>query len=296
MTVRASSQLVDTGWLEQHLDDPAVRIVDATVFLPNYFDESAGTRVEVVAGRTEYDAAHIPGSVFVDLTTELRGEGTGHMFPLPTEEQFAAVMSRIGIDADTFVVVYDRMVNIWATRLWWLLGAFDFHNAAVLDGGRAKWNAEGRPVTSEVPQPPARTFVARFRPELFATRDEVEAAIGAGGTCIVNALDADEYAGRGPVRYKRPGHIPTSVNVSFLDVLDPATNAFRPLDELRERFEDVSALDGRRVITYCGGGIAATADAFILTLLGAADVAVYNGSMTEWAADPSFPLTTGAQS
>jgi thiosulfate/3-mercaptopyruvate sulfurtransferase len=294
MNVVATAHLVETDWLESQLANPTLRIIDCTVFLPNYFDESAGEQVEVVSGRDAYQAGHIPGSAFVDLVGELTDRTNQRfMFPMPSADQFARVMSRLGVGAGTRVVLYDRTVNIWATRVWWMLRAFGFDDAAVLNGGWAKWSAEGRPVSTEPATYPPAAFAARFRPELIATRDEVVTAMAHGSACIVNALDPDEYAGRGPVRYGRAGHIPTSRNVSFLGVLNPETNAFLPLDQLRAQFEAAGALDGRRVLTYCGGGIAASADAFLLTLLGARDVALYDGSMTEWAADPSLPLTTG---
>ena len=295
MTTNTSEHLVETSWLEEHLSDPTLRIIDCTVFLPNYFDESAEEEVQVVSGRSEYESGHIPGSVFVDLIRDLSDpDNDRFMLPMPPSEQFAAVMSRLGVGPGTRVVLYDRMVNIWATRLWWMLRAFGFEDAAVLSGGWAKWTAENRPVSKEAAAYPPGQFVARFRPELIATKEEVLAAIADGSTCIVNALDADEYAGRGPVRYGRAGHIPTSANVSFLEVLDPDTNAFLPLGSLRGKFAGAGALEGGRVITYCGGGIAASADAFLLTILGAKDVALYDGSLTEWAADPALPLVTGA--
>jgi thiosulfate/3-mercaptopyruvate sulfurtransferase len=293
MIVTSSPHLVETDWLEHHLNDPHLRIIDCTVFLPNYFEESAGDKVEVVSGRDAYQAGHIPGSAFVDLVGELTDPTNDRfMFPMPSADQVASVMSRLGVGADARVVLYDRMVNIWATRVWWMLRVFGFDNAAVLNGGWAKWSGEGRPVSTEPATYPRASFVAGLRPDLIATKDEVVAAIGDTSTCIVNALDPDEYAGRGPVRYGRPGHIPTSVNVSFLGVLNAAT-AYLPLEEIRKQFEAVAAFDRRRVITYCGGGIAASADAFLLTLLGAKNVAVYDGSLTEWAADPTLPLATG---
>jgi thiosulfate/3-mercaptopyruvate sulfurtransferase len=128
-------------------------------------------------------------------------------------------------------------------------------------------------------------------PERIATKEEVRAAIGDESTCLVNALDPEEFSGRGPVRYGRPGHIPTSVNVSFLGILNSETNAYLPIEEIRAQFAGVVGKD--RIITYCGGGIAACSDAFLLTLLGAENVAVYDGSMTEWAADPNLPLEVG---
>jgi thiosulfate/3-mercaptopyruvate sulfurtransferase len=185
------------------------------------------------------------------------------------------------------------MVNIWAARLWWMFRAFGFDNVALLNGGWAKWTGEGRATSTRPAAYPPAEFVARMRPELIASKEEVKAAITDGATCLVNALDPEEFAGHGPVRYGRPGHIPSSVNVSFLGVLDAKTNAYLPLDQIRKQFAAVGALEKDRVITYCGGGIAASSDAFLLTLLGATNVAVYDGSMTEWAADPELPLVVG---
>jgi thiosulfate/3-mercaptopyruvate sulfurtransferase len=286
--------LVDTQWLQDHLNDPGLRILDCTVYLPNYFEESAGKMVEIVSGRQDYERGHIPGSAFVDMVADLTDrENKRFMFPMPPSAQFAVVMSRLGVGAGTHVVLYDRMVNIWAARLWWMLRAFGFDNVALLNGGWAKWTAEGRPTSSRPAAYPPAEFVARIRPELIASKEEVKAAINNGTTCLVNALDPEEFVGRGPVRYGRPGHIPSSVNVSFLGVLDANTNAYLPLDQIRQQFAAVGALEKDRVITYCGGGIAASSDAFLLTLLGAKNVAVYDGSMTEWAADPELPLVVG---
>jgi thiosulfate/3-mercaptopyruvate sulfurtransferase len=158
------------------------------------------------------------------------------MFPMPSASQFEAAMSRYGVGEGTRVVLYDDMVNIWATRVWWMLRAFGFEQVAVLIGGWKKWTSEGRPVSTAPPTYPAAQFVARPRPDLIATKDEVLDAIDQQSTCLINALDPDEYAGRGPVRYGRPGHIPSSVNVSFLSVLDLETNAYRNPERLRDQF------------------------------------------------------------
>ncbi|MCL5744811.1 MAG: rhodanese-like domain-containing protein, partial [Acidobacteria bacterium] len=178
--------------------------------------------------------------------------------------------------------------------VWRMLRAFGFDNVAVLDGGWKKWTAEGRPVSTRPPTCSPAKFVADPRPELIAAKNDVIAAMGDSETCILNALDPEEYAGRGPVRYGRPGHIPSSVNVWCLNLVDPQTNAFLPPEKLREQFAAVGALDKKKVIVYCGGAIAATADAFVLTLLGADHIAVYDGCMTEWAADPALPLETAS--
>ena len=286
--------LVETDWLEENLDDANLRILDCTVYLPNYFDASAAEKVEIVSGREHWEQGHIPGSASADLVPDLCDpQNTDFMFPMPAAEQFAEAMSGHGVGEGTRVVLYDDMLNIWATRVWWMLRAFGFDNAAVLSGGWNKWTLEGRPISTAAPNYSPAQFVARPRPELIATKDEVLAAIDSPATCIINALDPEEYAGRGPVRYGRPGHIPSSVNVSFLGVLDRDTHSFLKPEALREQFMKAGALDKDRVITYCGGAIASTSDAFILTLLGADNVAVYDGSMTEWAADPTLPLVTG---
>ncbi|SRR6266545_2682253 len=174
-----------------------------------------------------------------------------------------------------------------------MLRCFGFENAAVLNGGWKKWTREGRLVSTAAPQYPAAHFIARPHPELIATRAEVLAAIGSQSTCLINALTPDEYAGRTPLRFGRFGHIPSSVNVSYIGVLDPETQAYLSPEQLHTQFAQAGALHKERVITYCGGGIAACSDALLLTMLGADNVAVYDGSMTEWAADPTLPLVTG---
>ena len=294
MAFQNPQYLVETEWLQENLDNPNLRIFDCTVYLPNYFEESAAEGLQVVSGREHWEQEHVPGSAFADLLQDLRNpDNPAFMLPMPSAEQFASVMSRYGVGEGVRVVLYDNMVNIWATRLWWMLRFFGFDDAAVLNGGWQKWTQEGRPISIEPPNYPPAQFVARPRTELIVTKNEVQAAIDSQGTCIINALDPDEYAGRGPVRYGRPGHIPSSVNVSFLGILDPKTNAYLKPEQLQEQFMQAGAMNKDRVITYCGGAIAATSDAFILTLLGVDNVAVYDGSMTEWAADPTLPLVTG---
>jgi thiosulfate/3-mercaptopyruvate sulfurtransferase len=187
--------------------------------------------------------------------------------------------------------VYDRTGGLWATRVWWLLRAFGFDEAGVLDGGWRAWTEEGHPVSGEpAPDWPAASFVARPRPELFVSKDEVLTALGDEASCIVNALDRDQHRGD-ESGYPRRGHIPGALNVPSQELLDPTTGRYLRREELAARFADVLARP--RAITYCGGGIAATNDAFVLTLLGHRDVAVYDGSLVEWASDPSLPLELG---
>jgi len=181
----------------------------------------------------------------------------------------------------------------WASRVWWLLREFGHDNAAVLDGGYAKWAKEGRPIATgpSVPRPP-HVFPVRAVRNLMADASEVLGAIGDTAICTLNALRPEQHAGSGGNTYGRPGRIAGSVNVPAGALLDPDTGCFLPADQLRQKFTAVGAMD-RKVITYCGGGIAASADALALVMLGHTDVKLYDASMSEWAKDDTLPMEVG---
>ena len=283
--------LVETDWLEEHLDDSNIRILDCTVYLPNYFDESAEEHIQIVSGYEDYKKGHIPGSIFADQLEDLTGEADArYMAPMPSAEKFAETMGRYGVGNEHRVILYDNMVNIYATRLWWLFRVFGFDNVAILNGGWKKWTMEERTVSTEIPSYPATTFSVYHRPGLVVTKEEVKTVLESPSSCLINALDPEEYAGRGPNRYGRAGHIPGSSNVSFLDVLNLENNTYKSPEELSTLFSDAGAEGKDRVITYCGGAIAATSDALVLAMLGLNNIGVYEGSMTEWAADESLPV------
>ena len=277
--------LMDTGTLEQELGAPDLRVLDCTVFLQPRPEGG----MEIHSGREHWEQGHIPGAVFADLPNDLSDKSQQLRFMMPPAEQFADAMSRYGVGDGTRVVLYDAAMNMWAARVWWMLRAFGFDDARVLDGGWKKWKLEGRPVSTEAPSYPPGNFVPRSRPGLMATKEDVQAAIESGSTCVVNALAEEQHRGETNV-YGRPGHIPGSANVPAMRIIDPETNAYLPLEELRTQFEGAGATSAGRVITYCGGGIAASSDAFVLTMLGHENVAVYDASLSEWAADPSLPM------
>ena len=214
-------------------------------------------------------------------------------FMLPPPEQFSDAMSELGVGEGTRVVVYDRFMNVWAARIWWMLHAFGFDEAAVLDGGWRAWDADGRP-TSTDPEPgwAPGSFVTRVRPGIFVGKDEVLAAIDRREVALVYALSRELHRGERQ-DYARPGHFPGSSNVPFAELVDPETHRYLPEAELSAAFSGALSTDPEQVITYCGGGIAASSAALVLSLLGVEDVAIYDGSMTEWAADPALPLIVG---
>ena len=241
-------------------------------------------------GRVAWEQGHIPGSGFADLLQTFSDTSSPLPFMLPSAEQFTAGIEELGISEDMAVVVYDQGHTAWATRFWWLLRTFGFDNAAVLNGGWRKWRKENLPVSREIVSFARGHFVPRLRPELIATRDEVIAATHDEGTCLLNALSEDHHAGRISVSHGRYGHIPSSVLVPAVALLDPATHAYLPLEQCRAKLAHVGATTAKKVITYCAGAINATSDAFILTLLGVPNVAVYDASQVEWNADPTLAL------
>ena len=283
--------LVSTDWLAAHLTDPGVRVLECTVYLHPAPDAPNGVRVE--SGREKWAEGHIPGAGFVDLPGELSDRTSRLRFMMPPAEQFAEAMGRHGVDDGVRVVLYDRAVNMWAARVWWMLRAFGFDNAAVLDGGFRKWTVEARPVATDDGARPARRFVTRPRPGVMADKAGVLAALGDDRSCVLNALTGDQHRGTGGTTYGRPGRIAGSANVPAWDLVDQKTHAYLSPDVLRAKFAASGALDARKVVTYCGAGIAASSDAFVLTLLGRDDVAVYDASLSEWARDPSLPMETG---
>ncbi len=286
--------LVECDWLAAHLDAPELRIVECTSQLPNYFEASAADGLERISGRPEFDEEHIVGATYVDLLHELSDQSqTNFMYAMPSGDQFASVMSAIGVGEGTAVVLYDRGMNSWASRIWWMLRCFGFDNAAVLDGGWTTWSARKLPISRAEPNYPTANFVTRPRTGLIASVDDVRATIGDPAACLINALDPDEFAGRPPQRYARAGRIPDSVNVPFSTTVDLQTQFFSDDAALRQQFEDVGALDKERVVAYCGGAIAASNTVFALTRLGVDNVTLYDGSLTEWTSDPELPMETG---
>jgi thiosulfate/3-mercaptopyruvate sulfurtransferase len=275
--------LVTAEWLSAHLDDPDLVVLDCTVQVVPDPEAEIGFRIE--NGRETYDAGHIPGAGFADLMGELSDADSPYKFAVLEPEEFAAVMGALGVGDDSRVVLYDDSHSGWAARVWWMLRWVGFDRAALLDGGLDAWKADGHPLSTEPADRPAKTLTPSPRPELIADRDEVLAAIEDPNVVLIDALSEQVFRGEMAI-YGRPGHIPTASNVPSLSLL-AESGRFKPMAELAAMFESVG--DGR-VITYCGGGIAASADAFVMTRLGFDDVAVYTASLQEWAADPENPM------
>ena len=286
---RNPDALVSTGWLASMLSDPSIRVFDCTTYL--LYETGTGRPYRVESGRADYDKGHSPGSAFLDLQGEFSDTSSGFNFTMPAPADLARRAAAKGIGEGTRVILYSRKSMQWATRVWWMLRAIGFDSAAVLDGGFDKWQAEGRAVATEATTYPPATLSAKPRAGLFVGRDEIKAAIGDAGACTINALAPDLHSGANP-RYGRPGRIPGSVNVPAMALQDPKTLVMLPPDKAAAAFANVGADTSKRILIYCGGGIAATLDAFLLHQLGYDNVAVYDNSMSEWAKDTALPIET----
>lgn len=279
--------LVDTTWLATNQQDPGLMVIDATTFL----HRPAGDGIRVPEeGGTTYRKGHIPGAVFADLLLEFSDQESDNPFTVLPSGVFAQKAGELGVSNSNHVVIYDQGEDIWATRLWWNLRLEGFDAVSILDGGFAAWQKAGLPVACGVETRPAATFITRRRPNLLADKTSVLAAVEGDGERLINALDPEIFNGMQNT-YDRPGHIPNSINVFWQEL--KSSGRAKPIKELSQLFARAGvANNDSPVITYCGGGIAATYLTFHLAQLGLDNVAVYDGSLTEWTADATLPLNT----
>lgn len=274
--------LVTTQWLAGELSAPDLRILDATWFLPSEGRDAAA----------EFAAGHIPGAVFFDINA-IADQSNSLPTMLPSAEQFAVQIGALGIESGNRVVLYDNAPHHTATRAWWMLHSFGI-DAAILDGGLAKWKTEGRSLLSGKRTPTPATVAVRPNPALVRTLDQVKANLTSHAEQIVDARSAVRFTGQEPET--RPGlasgHIPGSANIPYSSFFNP-DGTWKHLPTLRLLFENEGIEVERPVIATCGSGISAAVVVFALHLLGH-PAALYDGSWTEWGADPATPKATGA--
>ena len=277
--------LVTAEWLKQHINDSDLVILDCTVVTMS--DENDARGIHNVSGRADYELGHIPNAGFADLKDELCKSNGPVEFDLLSPEQFCSAISQLGVGDDSRVVLYDTNYTGWAARVWWMLRWVGFDNAAILDGGLTAWISAGNKLSLEPVNRPAQKLTPKPRPELIAQYDEVLASIDNDAVVLIDTLPEEFYRGEMSI-YPRLGHITGAVNINGLSLLDK-TGHLLTQDELTA----MHAFDhNTRIITYCGGGIVASTDAFVLARLGFNNVAVYIASLEEWTADPNNPMET----
>lgn len=275
--------LVSTEWLAHETGASDLRIVDASYHLPEAGRDAAA----------EYDAAHIPGAVFMDLA-ELVDPDSPVDNTLPSPEKFASRMQSLGLGDGSRIVLYDDSAIRTSARAWYMLRIFGAHNVAILDGGLAKWKAEGRPLASGRESLRQRHFTAWSDTRRLRSKEEVLANLESRAELLVDARGAPRFTGA--EAESRPGvasgHIPGSRNVPY-KALYNADGTFKDKAALKAVFEEAGVDLDRPIVTTCGSGMTACALAFALHLIGKQDVALYDGSWSEWGADPETPKATG---
>jgi len=277
--------VISPSELAAKLDDADTLVVDATFFL---IPSKDGFKPE--SGRGKYVEGHIPGAVFMDHVG-FSDMSTGLGFSLPDANVLEDAFRKIGVNNETRIVFYSSGHMMWATRAWWLAYYAGHKKISILNGGLARWKAEGREVESGETNPKTGNFDIDIRSDCFVDKKFVLNAVGSESVCTVNALSPDVYQGTGDHHYGRRGHIPGSLNLFFDELLEDGN--FRDASSLKTALNTQGILDAERVVTYCGGGISATIDAFACLLVGKENVAVYDGSMTEWVKDHNLPLKEG---
>ncbi len=285
MTAYANpDSLVTTGWLADHLSAPDIRVVDASFYLPAQKRDP----------KAEFKAAHIPGAVFFDIEDIADSDNPlPHM--IPSAEKFSSRVRKLGLGDGSRIVIYDGSGQMIASaRAWWMFRLFGHKDVAILEGGLPKWQAEGRAI-DDLPTPPReRHFTARF--DATGVRDiaQMKANLDARREQVIDARSLGRFKGTDPEPRAglRSGHIPGSTCLPYPLLFNP-DNTLKSAGELKAIFQGAGIDLGKPVVATCGSGVSACVLAFGLHMIGHRQVAIYDGSWTEWGGAADTPVATG---
>jgi thiosulfate/3-mercaptopyruvate sulfurtransferase len=293
MMLDRSDFLVETAWLEAHLQDPDVRIVDMRGSVSAVPKEGSDGLLEVtyVGAFEEYAHEHIPGAVYLDWTRDIVDLHDTVEVQIATQEQFAEAMQRSGIGDQHLVVVYDsHPASTFATRLWWALYYYGHTRVVVLNGGLSKWKRENRPLDDAVSSYPHATFTPHVQPQLRATAEDVLAVLNKPDVTLIDARDSEQYSGAIVRGDKRRGHIPGAINLPREELVDLSTGTFRSNQDLQRLFAAANIERDKHIVAYCNGGVAAATVLFGLAMVGYPLLTNYDGSWNEWSVREDLPV------
>ena len=275
--------LVDTNWLEEHLEDENIVVVDSE-------NDNALRRA--------YRRAHIPGAVSIVSPHFKNPDDLAHASSL---EQVADLMSELGIGDDTMVIGYDCQRSLYATRLWLILNLYGHDKVRVLNGGWNKWCEEERPITNKEPRISSRIFTPKTNESFRRTADYIEDSLGRNDVVIVDVRHHIEYVGDPSYKptvpnpfpsTKRGGHVPGAIHLEAKYVLSDKPWTFRPAEELRQMFEEAGITSDKEIITYCEHGTRSAQGVFALRLMGYEKARLFDGGWMEWGNREDAPIET----
>ena len=288
MDFKYPEAIVDCKWLYNRLDDDNIRIYDCTTIL-HYTDDHPDKPYDVESGFESYKRSHIPSASFLDLQRELSDNSSKYKFTLLNSDDLAESFKKNGIGEPFHIIYYSRNGMQWSTRLWWMTYYLGYKNISILDGGINEWEKSGMPVEKKERKYNPTEFDLSVNPKIFVDKNYVINSINDSSSILINALTEDLHKGYNP-RYGRPGRIPKSINIPFHSLIDNGSYKFKSYNELINKFNQKQVHVNKKIINYCGGGISATLNAFVLYQLGFNDIKIYDNSMSEWAKDENLPI------
>ena len=283
--------IVTCEWLDKNRNNDNIRIFDCTTYL-HYTDNDPTKPYNVESGLKDYETSHITNSAFLDLQSDISDTDSPYRFTLPKLEILSQKFKDIGVGDPYHIILYSRNGMQWSARVWWMLHVVGYDKVSILNGSFIEWKRLGLSEESKTNIFSAADFNFLPRYNFFVGKDHVIEAIEDEKTILLNSLTEDIHIGDNP-RYGRKGRIPTSLNVPFNQLLDNDTGKFKSIEEMSEIFLKQNITPDHLVLNYCGGGIAASLDAFVLRQLGFNNLQIYDNSMSEWAMDDNLPIEVG---
>ncbi len=274
--------------LKRNLGNKKVRVYDCTTFL-HYTDDHPSKPYDVESGYQEYLEEHIPGASFLDLQNQISNTKSQFKFTLPDMASLSSSFGKLGIGDPHRIILYSTNGLQWATRVWWMIYMLGYKNVSILNGGLREWKRNDYDLESGENFYSETTFLNSESQSFFVGREQTLDAMNNNSCFLINALTSDIHNGES-TRYGRPGRIPGSINIPFSDLMDINTHKLKSPKEALSVFEKYNISKDSEILNYCGGGIAATLNAFVLHQLGFEKLKVYDNSLSEWAMDTSLPM------